>query len=165
MKANIDAYFALYGRNAISGVFLDEMSSDAAKLSGYREIYAYIKAKGADLRVIGNPGMVPNTADYATVADVLVYPANDVLDIRGGEEPLLVPFVEDVVLSVDVPGPHFVASQTRSNVLNEYIRQSMTAAAAAGRRSGRTALRVVDRRTAADRIAVCSWKGFFRRRP
>jgi hypothetical protein len=35
----------------------------------------------------------------------------------------------------------------------------------AGRVGGRTALRVVDRRTAADRIAVCSWKGFFRRRP
>lgn len=72
VKANIDAYFALYGRNLISGIFLDEMSSDAAKLSGYREIYAYIKAKDADLRVIGNPGMVPDTADYATVADVLV---------------------------------------------------------------------------------------------
>jgi 16S rRNA processing protein RimM len=42
--------------------------------------------------------------DLGTVADVLVYPANDVLDIRGGEEPVLVPFVEDVVLSVDVAG-------------------------------------------------------------
>jgi 16S rRNA processing protein RimM len=40
--------------------------------------------------------------ELGTVADVLVYPANDVLDIRGGEEPVLLPFVEDVVLSVDV---------------------------------------------------------------
>ena len=40
--------------------------------------------------------------ELGTVADVLVYPANDVLDIRGGEEPVLVPFVDDVVLSVDV---------------------------------------------------------------
>jgi len=40
--------------------------------------------------------------EVGTVADVLVYPANDVLDIRGGEEPVLVPFVEDVILSVDV---------------------------------------------------------------
>jgi 16S rRNA processing protein RimM len=40
--------------------------------------------------------------ELGTVADVLVYPANDVLDIRGGEEPVLVPFVEDVILSVDV---------------------------------------------------------------
>jgi len=39
-----------------------------------------------------------------TVAAVLTYPANDVLDIRGGEEPVLVPFVADVVLSVDVAG-------------------------------------------------------------
>jgi 16S rRNA processing protein RimM len=42
--------------------------------------------------------------ELGAVADVLVYPANDVLDIRGGEEPVLVPFVEDVVLSVDVSG-------------------------------------------------------------
>lgn len=42
--------------------------------------------------------------ELGTVADVLVYPANDVLDIRGGEEPVLVPFVDDVVLSVDVAG-------------------------------------------------------------
>jgi 16S rRNA processing protein RimM len=42
--------------------------------------------------------------ELGAVADVLVYPANDVLDIRGGEEPVLLPFVEDVVLSVDVAG-------------------------------------------------------------
>jgi 16S rRNA processing protein RimM len=40
--------------------------------------------------------------DVGTVADVLAYPANDVLDIRGGAEAVLVPFVEDVVLSIDV---------------------------------------------------------------
>jgi len=41
-----------------------------------------------------------------TVADVLVYPANDVLDIRGGEEPVLVPFAADVIVSVDVAALH-----------------------------------------------------------
>jgi 16S rRNA processing protein RimM len=46
--------------------------------------------------------------ELGTVAGVLVYPANDVLDIRGGEEPVLVPFVEDVVLSVDVAGRRIV---------------------------------------------------------
>lgn len=46
--------------------------------------------------------------ELGTVADVLVYPANDVLDVRGGEEPLLLPFAEDVVLSVDVDGRHIV---------------------------------------------------------
>ena len=44
--------------------------------------------------------------ELGTVADVLVYPANDVLDIRGDGEPLLVPFAADVVLSVDVAGRH-----------------------------------------------------------
>jgi 16S rRNA processing protein RimM len=36
------------------------------------------------------------------VTDVLTYPANDVLDIAGGSEPLRLPFVEDVVLNVDL---------------------------------------------------------------
>lgn len=44
--------------------------------------------------------------ELGTVADVLVYPANDVLDIRGGEEPVLVPFAADVIVSVDVAGRH-----------------------------------------------------------
>ena len=44
--------------------------------------------------------------EVGTVADVLVYPANDVLDIRGGEEPVLVPFAADVIVSVDVADRH-----------------------------------------------------------
>jgi len=44
--------------------------------------------------------------ELGTVTDVLVYPANDVLDIRGGEEPVLVPFAADVVVSVDVAARH-----------------------------------------------------------
>jgi len=44
--------------------------------------------------------------EVGTVADVLVYPANDVLDIRGGEEPVLVPFAADVIVSVDIDARH-----------------------------------------------------------
>ncbi len=44
--------------------------------------------------------------ELGTVAAVLLYPANDVLDIRGDGEPVLVPFAADVVLSVDVAGRH-----------------------------------------------------------
>jgi 16S rRNA processing protein RimM len=44
--------------------------------------------------------------EVGTVADVLVYPANDVLDIRGGEEPVLVPFAADVIVAVDVAARH-----------------------------------------------------------
>ena len=36
------------------------------------------------------------------VAEVLTYPANDVLEVTGGEAPLQLPFVEDVVLGVDL---------------------------------------------------------------
>jgi 16S rRNA processing protein RimM len=44
--------------------------------------------------------------EVGTVADVLVYPANDVLEIRGGEEPVLVPFAADVIVAVDVAARH-----------------------------------------------------------
>ncbi|MCS4510131.1 spherulation-specific family 4 protein [Xylophilus ampelinus] len=71
IKANIDNYLALYGRALIGGFFLDEMASAANRLDFYREIYSYIKAKDAGLRVIGNPGTFPDPA-YAAVADVLV---------------------------------------------------------------------------------------------
>jgi ribosomal 30S subunit maturation factor RimM len=42
--------------------------------------------------------------DLGAVTDVLSYPANDVLEVRGGGEsdPVLVPFAADVVETVDV---------------------------------------------------------------
>ncbi|HET7171015.1 MAG TPA: ribosome maturation factor RimM [Gaiellales bacterium] len=42
--------------------------------------------------------------ELGTVCDVLAYPANDVLEVRAADdaEPVLVPFVEDVVTLVDV---------------------------------------------------------------
>ena len=44
--------------------------------------------------------------ELGTVADVLVYPANDVLEVRSadGPEPVLVPFAVDVVETVDLAG-------------------------------------------------------------
>jgi 16S rRNA processing protein RimM len=44
--------------------------------------------------------------ELGTVADVLAYPANDILQVRPGDgsEPFMVPFVDDVVLTVDVAG-------------------------------------------------------------
>ena len=51
IKTNIDRYLALYGRDVISGIFLDEMASDARQIDFYREIYSYIKSKDAALRV------------------------------------------------------------------------------------------------------------------
>jgi len=42
--------------------------------------------------------------ELGRIHGVLAYPANDVLDVRadGASEPLLIPFVDDVVLRVDV---------------------------------------------------------------
>jgi len=42
--------------------------------------------------------------ELGTIHGVLAYPSNDVLDVRAGgaSEPLLIPFVDDVVLRVDV---------------------------------------------------------------
>lgn len=71
IKTNIDRYLALYGRDVISGIFLDEMASDARQIDFYREIYSYIKSKDATLRVMGNPGTTPAEV-FATVVDVLV---------------------------------------------------------------------------------------------
>ena len=71
IKTNIDRYLQLYGRDFISGIFLDEMASEPQKLDFYKEIYRYIKAIDPRLRVVGNPGMIP-AADYADVADTLV---------------------------------------------------------------------------------------------
>lgn len=71
IKANVDAYLTLYGRGLVSGIFLDEMASDASRIAFYREIHAYIKGRDPTLRVVGNPGQIP-AADYAGVADVLV---------------------------------------------------------------------------------------------
>lgn len=71
VKQNIDRYLRFYGRNQLSGFFLDEMGATSQHLAFYKEIYSYIKGLDEELRVIGNPGTLP-VADYAAVADVLV---------------------------------------------------------------------------------------------
>lgn len=79
VKADIDRYYRWY---SVRGIFLDEMSNDAASKAYYRQLYAHIKAKAdpwlAQPRgtlVVGNPGAAATTAWQVTapvVADVLV---------------------------------------------------------------------------------------------
>lgn len=71
VKGNIDKYLSLYGTGVVSGFFIDEMSSAPGRLAYYRQLFDYIKSKGTTLRVVGNPGTVPDAA-YAAVADTLV---------------------------------------------------------------------------------------------
>jgi 16S rRNA processing protein RimM len=77
--------------------------------------------RGAEVRVAAAALPVPEEDEYfhvdligcavwsgdarlGEVADVLVYPANDVLEVRGEEGVTLIPFAADVVLDVDVAG-------------------------------------------------------------
>lgn len=71
VQTNIDRYLELYGRELISGIFLDEMSSQSSTLDFYQQLYRYIKAKDPSLRVVGNPGIVPATG-MAGVSDALI---------------------------------------------------------------------------------------------
>lgn len=71
IKANIDRYLDLYGRSLISGIFLDEMAADPARIGFYREIYDHIQSRDPSLRILGNPGTVP-AEGYAGVVDAVV---------------------------------------------------------------------------------------------
>ncbi len=55
VKADIDTYLAWYN---VDGFFIDEMTndSDANHISFYSSIYQYIKSKGTQYSVTGNPG-------------------------------------------------------------------------------------------------------------
>lgn len=71
IKTNIDRYLELYGRELISGIFLDEMSNKGSTLEFYQQLYRYIKAKDPSLRVVGNPGTIP-ASELAATADALI---------------------------------------------------------------------------------------------
>ena len=71
IQANIDRYLDLYGRRLISGIFLDEMAADPARIGFYREIENHIQSRDASLRMLGNPGTVP-AEGLAGVVDALV---------------------------------------------------------------------------------------------
>jgi hypothetical protein len=60
-EANIDLYFSFY---PVNGIFLDEMANDVDTnhVNYYAALYQYIKAKGAALIVVGNPGTTTQEA-------------------------------------------------------------------------------------------------------
>lgn len=71
VQTNVDRYLTLYGRELISGIFLDEMSNSTSEWAFYQTLYRYIKDKDPSLRVVGNPGTIPATG-MAGVADALI---------------------------------------------------------------------------------------------
>jgi hypothetical protein len=72
VKAEVEHYCSWY---EVDGIFLDEFTNDsnANHLTYYAELYQYIKTKGTNLLVIGNPGTNTREA-YLTrsCADALV---------------------------------------------------------------------------------------------
>lgn len=72
VQADIDRYFSFY---TLDGIFLDEFTNDSniTNLNHYAGLYQYIRSKGTNLLVIGNPGTQTQEA-YLTrpCADVLV---------------------------------------------------------------------------------------------
>lgn len=69
VRANIDNYLLHYPE--VSGFFLDEMEAKGKQLDFYSDVASYIRGKGLNLRIIGNPGTLPVEA-YASVSDTLV---------------------------------------------------------------------------------------------
>jgi hypothetical protein len=66
--ADIDRYTSWYG---VDGVFLDEASSDGARVGYYAALARHIRAAGARRVVVLNPGVVP-AREYFDLADVIV---------------------------------------------------------------------------------------------
>lgn len=67
--AEVEAYLEWYD---VDGVFLDEMGNQDGGLD-YGSVYAAIKAMGADLHVVGNPGIpFAGVEAYVPAADTLV---------------------------------------------------------------------------------------------
>lgn len=64
VENEVDRYLAFY---AVDGFFIDEMTNDKSTthLDYYAALYQYIKAKGAQYTVTGNPGC-NTTEDYMT---------------------------------------------------------------------------------------------------
>ena len=69
VKANIDNYLLHYPE--VSGFFLDEMEAKGKQLNFYSDVANYIRGKGLNLQIIGNPGTLPVEA-FTSVGDTLV---------------------------------------------------------------------------------------------
>jgi hypothetical protein len=72
VKTDIDRYYSFY---AMDGIFLDELTNDSntSHLNYYAALYQYIRTKGTNALVLGNPGINTQEA-YLTrpCADLLV---------------------------------------------------------------------------------------------
>jgi hypothetical protein len=68
VKADIDAWSDHWVAHGVGGVFVDEVSTDAADLAYYTELREYIALSPGLSRVVLNPGTTPNPAYLAAGA-------------------------------------------------------------------------------------------------
>ena len=74
-EGQVDAWFTMYPQ--ITGIFIDQMSTDTTVLSSYyAPLYSYIKTKHLQALVMGNPGTT-SPESYLAAADCLVSYEND----------------------------------------------------------------------------------------
>jgi Spherulation-specific family 4 len=67
VKTDVDNFKSWFG---VDGIFIDNMSAEAAMLPYYRELHDYIKSSPGGF-IVGNPGLVPDRG-YMDTSDVLV---------------------------------------------------------------------------------------------
>jgi len=68
IKSQVDTYFNCWG---VQGIFFDEASNLDADLPTYQDLYNYVKAKGANFKVVINPGS-DAPEGYTTASDVML---------------------------------------------------------------------------------------------
>ena len=72
VKAEVDKYLELYGKDKIHGYFFDEITAQNNQGTAYMaELYRYVKAKAGDKLVMANPGTHITDA-IAPYADIFV---------------------------------------------------------------------------------------------
>ena len=70
VKAEVDAYYAMYG---VDGIFFDEVPEycDVTKSAYYNDLYGYVRAKGGVRKVVLNPGTRTGEC-YMAASDIIV---------------------------------------------------------------------------------------------
>jgi hypothetical protein len=71
VQTEVDRWYSFYGSNNIDGILLDEMDNTAGQESYYSSITAYVKTKGGNVIVVGNPG-APTVSSYVGTVDKLI---------------------------------------------------------------------------------------------
>jgi hypothetical protein len=70
VESEVSTYYAQYP--AIDGIFVDDIPSDASKVSSYYvPLYTYIKGKGSKVTVVINPGTMVDES-FMTATDILL---------------------------------------------------------------------------------------------